>query len=78
MKKGNKMKRILLAGLATGLFMFGMVGMANAGLIGVYEIKVFSAVPDYLQIGEIIATQTGTGIDVALASNGATATSTSS
>ena len=75
------MKKILLVGLAMGWLTISLAGVVHAGMIGVSEIKVFSALTppaeSYLQICELIATETGTGIDVALASNGATATSTS-
>lgn len=50
---------------------------ASAGLIGVKDIEVRSGYADpsdaYIQISEVIATQTGTGTDVALSSNGASA-----
>jgi hypothetical protein len=48
-------------------------GSANASLIGADVIEISNAVGTPLQISEVLATQAGTGIDVALASNGATA-----
>jgi len=45
-----------------------------AGISDVSFIEVFSAVPTWLQESEVVATQSGTGTDVALATNGATAT----
>lgn len=50
---------------------------ARAGLVGVDEIIVYSHDNTWLQIAEVIATGTGTGSDVALATNGTTATATS-
>ena len=47
-------------------------GSANASLMGVRAIRITSTNHDYLQIGEVIATESGTGADVAL-----TATATS-
>lgn len=58
--------------IAGGLVLCAASG-AQAGLVGVKEIRIFSAIPDWLQISEVVATQTGTGIDVALAALGATA-----
>ena len=46
---------------------------AYAGLVGVKEIKVFNAIPTWLQVSEVVATETGTGVDAALSSNGAVA-----
>jgi len=50
---------------------------AEATPTPVTSIKISNALPDWLQVSEVIATQTGTGTDVALASQGATATTTS-
>ena len=63
--------------LMVAAMVFGAPLNAQAGLIGVKEITVYSHGNGYVQIAELIATQSGTGIDVALATNGATATSTS-
>lgn len=65
--------RNIAAALALSVGIAGMSAGAQAGLMGVKEIRVFSAIPDWLQISEVVALQTGTGIDMALASNGATA-----
>jgi hypothetical protein len=43
----------------------------------VTSIKIQNAIPTWLQVSEVIATQAGTGNDVALATAGATATATS-
>jgi hypothetical protein len=45
--------------------------------MNVKEVRIYSAFPTWLQIAEVVATQTGTGSDVALASQGASATSSS-
>lgn len=50
---------------------------ANASIIGVDGIIVKSAISSFIQVGELIATQTGTGVDVAASSNGAVATASS-
>jgi hypothetical protein len=76
------MKKLTLENvlLGTGLVAALSLGShsASAGLVGVDEIMVYSALSGYVQIAEVIATQTGTGTDVALSSSGATATATSS
>ena len=47
---------------------------ASAALIGADTIKIsLASGPNYLQVAEVVATQSGTGTDVALAANGATA-----
>jgi hypothetical protein len=48
--------------------------LASAGLVGVTDIRVTSALPTYLQISEVSALKTGTGVDLAEASAGAVAT----
>ncbi len=53
-------------------------GPAAATVLGVKEIRVYGGVPTFVQIAELIATQSGTGTNVALASNGASAFATSS
>lgn len=55
----------------------GLAGSANAGLIGVKSVLITSAANDYLQVSEFQAFQTGTGMNVALATAGATASTTS-
>jgi hypothetical protein len=49
---------------------------ANATMVT--SIKITNAIPDWLQVSEVIATQAGTGNDVALATAGASAFATSS
>lgn len=49
---------------------------ASAGLVGVSELRIYSAVPSWLQVSEVAAIQSGTGLDLADASAGATATGT--
>jgi len=51
----------------------GWTGEAPAILANVASIEFRSSQPTYLQISEVIATETGTGSDLALASAGATA-----
>lgn len=48
--------------------------LASAGLVGVTDIRITSAVPSYLQISEVSALKTGPGTDLAEASAGAVAT----
>ena len=48
-------------------------GAAHAALIGADTIKITDGAGTYLQVAEVVATQAGTGTDVSLASNGATA-----
>ena len=55
----------------------GFAGAANAGLIGVKSVRITNAVNDYLQVAEFQAFQSNTGLNVALASAGATASTTS-
>ncbi|CAH0175595.1 hypothetical protein SRABI118_01104 [Massilia sp. Bi118] len=52
-------------------------GSAQAGLIGVKSVVITNARSDYLQVAEFQAFETGTGKNVALASAGATASTTS-
>jgi hypothetical protein len=65
------MNRSCLAGIVAIL---AFSTSANANLIGVDEIEIQSAVALQIQVSEVIATESGTGIDVALASNGGVAT----
>jgi hypothetical protein len=46
---------------------------ASAGLIGVSKIEVTSTNNTWIQVAELIATETGTGTNVALAGNGGAA-----
>jgi len=62
---------------AAGVMSLLLVGTAANATSPVTSIKISNALPDWLQVSEVIATQTGTGTDVALASQGATATATS-
>lgn len=52
-----------------------LVGTAHAGLMGVTDIRITKTAGStvYIQLTEVQAFQTGTGTNVALASNGATA-----
>lgn len=69
---------MLKSALATVfLASLGFAGSANAGLIGVKSVLITSAASNYLQVSEFQALQTGTGMNVALASAGATASTTS-
>jgi uncharacterized membrane protein len=52
-------------------------GSAQAGLLGVQSVVITNAKNDYLQVSEFQAFETGTGNNVALASAGATASTTS-
>ncbi len=54
--------------------LFGFSLPSFAQVVGVQTIDIFSSAPDWLQVSEVVATQYGTGIDVALATQGATAT----
>jgi hypothetical protein len=49
----------------------------SAHAVEVTSIRIYNAIPTWLQVAEVIATQAGTGNDVALASAGATAFGTS-
>ncbi len=48
-----------------------------AGFVDVSRIEIRSALPSYLQISEVVATQSGTGLDLALSSQGAVAAGSS-
>ncbi len=52
-------------------------GAANASLIGVKSVTITNSLNQYLQVSEFQAFQSGTGTNVALASSGAIATTTS-
>lgn len=62
----------IIAATAIALAISG--GAQAAALIGADTITITNAIGTYLQVAEVVATQAGTGTDVALASNGATAT----
>lgn len=62
------MRALLLAGVVA----IGWATPSFATVYGVSSVTISSGLPDYLQIGEVIATQAGTGTDVALASRGST------
>ena len=76
MTKGSV--RVLLLASALIAASHLAAGSAAAAVLGVTEIRVYSSAPTWEQIAELIAIQSGTGINVALASNGASAAATSS
>ncbi len=47
--------------------------VSAASVVGAVKVRVTSALPDWLQVGEVQAVEFGTGINVALAANGGTA-----
>lgn len=57
--------------------LLGMTSNVHAGLIGVSEILITPSNNTWLQVSEVVATQTGTGNDLALLSASATATGSS-
>ena len=63
--------------LFSAIAFFACASIAQAGLVGVKEIEIRSSLPTWLQVSEVVATETGTGDDLALMSAGATATSLS-
>ena len=67
-----------LGKLITFIVLIGISNVSGAGLVGVKTIAITSTNTDYLQVAEVVATQTGTLQDVALAANGATASTLSS
>jgi hypothetical protein len=73
----QKLRRSALVVLAVTLGLALLPQTAEAGFIGVKSIKVTSALsgPEWFHVSEVVATQTGTGIDVALSANGALASS---
>ena len=58
--------------VAAGFMLFATSG-AHAGLIGVSEIRIYNGLNQALQVSEVVAIETSTGSDVALAENGAIA-----
>ena len=67
-------RKVVILG-AVALSLIGTA--ANATSTPVTSIRITNALPSWLQVSEVIATQTGTGTDVALASQGATASASS-
>jgi PEP-CTERM motif len=64
--------------LSTAIFAsLAFATSAHAGLIGVKSVRITNSINQYLQVAEFQAFQTGTGKDVALASAGGTATTSS-
>jgi len=61
-----------LTGFTFAIAVAAWAAPSQATVYGVASVTVTSAIPDYIQISEFIATQAGTGLDVALASQGAT------
>ena len=62
--------------IATLTALTGCLALASAAQATVVtSIQVTNGLNDWLQVAELVATQAGTGTDVALASNGAIATS---
>lgn len=60
--------------LAVSVAVLALAGAANATtLFGAETITITNAIGTYLQVAEVVASQAGTGTDVSLASNGATA-----
>ena len=69
------MLRMMTGASALSLLFAGTAAQATP--TPVTSIKITNALPSWLQVSEVIATQTGTGTDVALASQGATASASS-
>lgn len=55
------------------LFLICFTPVSFAGLINVSSIKITSSINTYIQVSEVVATETGSGLDLALATAGATA-----
>lgn len=69
--------RAYSAAAIAGLLAFGAASQASATtVVGATSIVITNALPDYLQIAEVIANDFSS-VDVALASNGATASASS-
>lgn len=66
-----------LTGATLAILAASWAAPSHATVYGVANVTVTSALPDYIQISELIATQNGTGRDAALASQGATVTASS-
>lgn len=59
---------------------FGVSSVSSASIANVSKIEITASalnIEGWLQVSEVVATQTGTGLDVALASAGATANGSS-
>ena len=69
------MLRMMTAAAALSVVLAGTAAQATS--TPVTSIRITNALPSWLQVSEVIATQTGTGTDVALASQGANATASS-
>lgn len=54
-----------------GASVFFFSSLANAGLIGVTDIVIKNSLPSYLQVSEVVATESITGQDLALLTEGA-------
>ncbi|WP_243445974.1 PEPxxWA-CTERM sorting domain-containing protein [Polymorphobacter fuscus] len=70
--RGMRMRRFLMASAILSLFASG-TPVAAASVIGATTIRITNLVPTWLQVGEVQAFAAGSGVNVALASNGATA-----
>jgi hypothetical protein len=67
----HRLSRLLAAAAALALM---AAPVQAATVIGAAKIRISSALPTWLQVGEVQAFEDLTGVNVALASNGATAT----
>ncbi len=63
--------------IVVGLTLSFVAHNASAGLVGVKDIVVKNGIGYWMQVSEVVAQQTGTGNDLALASAGATAVGSS-
>jgi hypothetical protein len=69
--------RMKMKSIYAAVLLITSLSSAHASLVGVTDVIITNSIPDWLQIAEVVATQSLTGTDVALASNGATATASS-
>ena len=74
MKNSTLRLKLGIAGISAASFSIFTTPDSAQAISLVKTIHITSAVPTYIQISEVVATQTGTGNDVALATAGATAT----
>ena len=72
------MKKVSALSVAMVALAMSSAPASAAVLIGAKTIKITSAVSNFLQVAEVIATQFSTGVDVALTANGGTASAVSS
>ena len=72
-KLGRQMKLSTKILAATVVALAITSGAEAATLMGADTITITNAIGTYLQVAEVVATQAGTGTDVSLATNGATA-----